>query len=66
MVSVLHGRIKRFWLFFGVASIAAFIANVSSQFLINNGVIDLKNSIILSITLGIVLAIIMAAQHTVK
>jgi len=62
---MLHGRIKRFWIFFGVASIAAFIANVCSQYLVS-GEIDLKNSITISITLGVVLAIIMASQHTIK
>jgi len=62
---MLHGRIKRFWMFFGVASIAAFIANVGSQYLVT-GEIDLKSSITISITLGIVLAIIMASQHTLK
>jgi hypothetical protein len=62
---MLHGRIKKFWLFFGVAAIAAFLANTGSQFVIN-GVIDFRNSITISITLGIVLAIIMASQHTIK
>jgi len=63
---MLHGRIKRFWIFFGVAAIAAFIANVGSQYLVNSGDVDWNSSITISITLGIVLAIIMASQHTVK
>lgn len=58
------GRIKRFWLFFGIASIAAFAANVLSQYLVS-GEIDIRNSITLSLTLGIVLAIIMASQHKI-
>jgi len=62
---MLHGRIKRFWMFFGVAAIAAFIANVASQYLVS-GEIDFKNSITISITLGIVIAILMASQHTIK
>ena len=59
---VLHGRIKRFWLFLVVASLAALISNSAIQLLLK-GDINVNSAITTSLTLGIVLAIIMASQH---
>jgi hypothetical protein len=58
----LHGRVKRFWLFMGLTSLVAFIANIATQMVLQ-GQIDLQRAITLSLTLGIVLAIVMSAQQ---
>ena len=61
-VHSLHGRVKRFWVFLAVTSIVAFIANAASQMILQGG-IDIKRAVTISLTLGIVLAIIMSSQH---
>jgi hypothetical protein len=61
----LHGRIKRFWLFLFVASLAAFLSNSAIQMLLK-GEVNLNSAITMSLTLGIVLAILMASQHRIN
>ena len=58
----LHGRVKKFWIFLVVISVVTFIANISAQVIFQGG-FDLQRAITLSLTMGIVLAIVMAAQH---
>ena len=57
----LHGRIKRFWAFLAITSLVAFIANAAAQIALQGGV-DLQRAVTISLTLGIVLAIIMSSQ----
>jgi hypothetical protein len=59
---ILHGRIKRFWVFLAATSLAAFLSNSAIQMLLK-GEVDLQGSITISLTLGIVLAIVMSSQH---
>jgi hypothetical protein len=59
---ILHGRIKRFWLFLAATSLAAFLSNSAIQMLLN-GEVNMQSAITMSLTLGIVLAIFMSSQH---
>jgi len=59
---ILHGRIKRFWVFLAATSLAAFLSNSAIQMLLN-GEVNIQSAITMSLTLGIVLAIIMSSQH---
>lgn len=59
---VLHGRIKRFWLFLAATSLAAFLSNSAIQMLLN-GEVDIQRAITMSLTLGIVLAIVMSSYQ---
>ena len=61
---ILHGRIKRFWLFLVIASLAAFISNSAIQIVLR-GEVNVNSAITTSLTLGIVLAIVMASQHRI-
>jgi uncharacterized membrane protein YhaH (DUF805 family) len=58
----LHGRIKRFWIFMLLTSIVAFIANSSVQMILK-GEVDVHSAATTSLTMGIVIAILMAAQQ---
>lgn len=60
---VLHGRIKRFWLFLATTSLAAFLSNSAIQMLLN-GEVDMQRAITMSLTLGIVLAIVMSSHKS--
>lgn len=59
---VLHGRIKRFWVFLAATSLAAFLSNSTIQMLLN-GEVNIQSAVTISLTLGIVLAIVMSSQH---
>ena len=58
----LHGRIKRFWVFLAATSLAAFLSNSAIQVLLN-GEVNIQSAITMSLTLGIVLAILMSSKH---
>ncbi len=62
---ILHGRIKRFWIFLIATSLAAFLSNSAIQMLLG-GEVNIQGAITMSLTLGIVLAIIMSSQHKQK
>ncbi len=57
----LRGWVKRFWLFMFVTAGVAFGANASAQLLLQ-GELDVYRAATMSITLGIVLAILMARR----
>ena len=58
----LRGRLKRFWFFMSVTALVSFLANIITQFLLN-GEVDITRAITLSLTLGIVLAILFSYRR---
>ena len=59
----LHGRIKKFWIFMAVTSLVAFAANTLTQMLFT-GVVDFQGAAVISLTMGIVLAVFMTSKNS--
>ena len=57
----LRGLVKGFWIFAIVFIIIMLITNAVTQFLLN-GVIDFERAVTLSVSMGIVLALVISIQ----
>jgi hypothetical protein len=58
---LLHGWVKRFWVFLIATSVVAFIANIGTQILIE-GNVDYSRALTLAFTIGFVLSVVMVFQ----